>query len=120
MARTPTSSASRCRRASTSGARASAAPAGSATSGSDAKCLGTGSGSGGPPPPPDGDTICQQQLEAAGGTGTIACNLFVANPAGSGSQSVDWACGILCGSDGSGGDFGTCPTGLDCTQNFCR
>ncbi len=95
--------------------------AGSAASGSDANCTGTGIvGSGGPTPPADGDTMCQQQLEANGGTGAISCNLFAADPNGSGDQSVTWTCGILCGSNGSGNQLGSCPTGLDCTQNFCR
>ena len=93
---------------------------GSATSGSDASCA-TGSGSDAPVAPADGDAMCEQAAQAAGGTGSVRCVLFAADPQGSGQDSIDWACGILCGTQGSGGsDFGGCPTGLTCTQNICR
>nr|HEX4318554.1 hypothetical protein [Kofleriaceae bacterium] len=94
--------------------------AGSATSGSDANCLGSGTGSDGPPPPAGGDAICEAAEQAPGGTGTPRCTLFAADPEGSGADSVDWACAILCGTDMGGNSLGTCPTGLTCTGNICR
>jgi hypothetical protein len=91
---------------------------GSASSGSDAGCT-TGSGSDAPQPPSNGDAMCQTAVEASGGTGEVKCILFAADPQGSGNDSVDWTCGILCNQDGSN-DFGSCPTGLTCTNNICQ
>jgi hypothetical protein len=85
-----------------------------ATGGSagSSSCFGTGSNQ--PQPPSGGDAICMSQSSS----GTPVCGLYGPGP-GSGNMAVAWACGILCGTSGSN-NFGTCPTGLTCTQNFCQ
>lgn len=81
------------------------------TPGSDS-CLGMGSNQ--PMPPSGGDALCMAQAS----TGTPVCGLYGPG-SGSGSAAVDWSCAILCGTSGSN-NFGTCPTGLTCTSNFCQ
>lgn len=77
-----------------------------------ASCFGSGSNQ--PMPPAGGDAICMAQASS----GTPICGLYGAG-SGSGSAAVDWSCAILCGSAGSN-NFGTCPPGLTCSQNFCQ
>lgn len=73
-------------------------------------------------PPSGGDAACGA-IPLSSGTGTPACVLASVIPVAQGGtqdMGVVWACGILCGDDGSGGDFGTCPDGLTCTNSICQ
>lgn len=74
-----------------------------------------GAGSNQPAPPSNGDSICMMQK--AGNPGTPVCGLYGDGP--NAGSAIAWACAILCGTSGSN-NFGTCPTGLTCTQNFCQ
>jgi len=81
-------------------------------------CPNNGSNGAYPQPPSGGDAICMQQK--AGNPGTPVCGLF--GPAGSGASAgsaIAWDCAVLCGSAGSQ-NFGTCPSGLTCSNNFCQ
>lgn len=72
-------------------------------------------GSNQPVAPSGGNAICAMQKSQT--TATPACALFGDGP--NAGSAVAWSCGLLCGTSGSN-NFGTCPTGLTCTSNFCQ
>jgi hypothetical protein len=78
-------------------------------------CAGVPGGSAQPAPPSGGDAICMQQK--ADTTATPVCGLYGDGP--SAGSAIAWSCALLCGTSGSN-NFGTCPTGLTCSQNFCQ
>ncbi len=85
--------------------------------GSDYQCTiscGTGevgSGSASAVPPQGGDRICATLIT----TGTPACAAALQTSA----QIVTWYCAIVCGTY-MGRDYGSCPSGLTCTNYYCQ
>jgi hypothetical protein len=78
-------------------------------------CPNNGSAGAYPSAPTGGDTICMGQK--SGTTATPFCALYGNGP--SAGSAIAWACGLVCGTSGSA-NFGTCPSNLTCTSNFCQ
>jgi hypothetical protein len=99
----------------TEGCGTSACAVGGTPGSADCLCNGSGcsGGSGAanrPMTPTGGDAICMMQKSMT--TATPYCALYGFG-SGSGSQAVDWACGLICGMEG-GTSLGTCPPNLTC------